>query len=150
MDTSHNLCLKTKVPKLNFPETAEKAFENGPSWLKRKAPIARAYIEYSLLMGAFSGSVYIVFIASTFHDIGNFFLQMDLDVRVYILLTAIPVLMISWIRYLKFLVPLSVLANIFVIITILITVFYMFREPLQLSDKVLITDTYGRWPKFFR
>lgn len=96
-----------------------------------------------------AGCVYIVFIANTFHDVFNAMLNIDLSVRVYILIIMIPILLIGQIRSLKFLVPFSGSANIFILITFGIVLFYIFREPLELDDKPLIVS-WTKWPVFFR
>lgn len=94
-----------------------------------------------------SGCVYIVFVANTFHDILNNNLGWELSVRVYILITMVPIMMIGQIRTLKFLVPFSALANAFIIATLGIVLFYIFRETLVFDDKPLIVS-FTKWPFF--
>lgn len=115
--------------------------------------------------------VYIVFIATTIHDIINFELGLDWDVRAYIAICLLPILLISQvrtnkhngtlqlefelqrflfqIRQLKYLVPFSALANIFIVITFAITLYFMFNEPLDFSERKLFSS-WGQLPYFFR
>ena len=92
--------------------------------------------------------VYIVFIATSFHDVINYDLGIDWDVRIYIALTVIPCLIIGQIRELKWLVPFSAMANLFIVVTFAITLYYMFNEPLDYSDKENIAKV-GQLPLFF-
>ena len=75
---------------LDFPETAEKAFESGPRWMKKRSKIAKTVVEYGLMSTAFDGSVYIVFAATTFKKIFLTSFEIDWNIRIFILLAAIP------------------------------------------------------------
>lgn len=135
---------------LGFAETAEKVFEYGPAWAKKYSKAAKNFVDYGLMATYYSaGCVYIVFIANTFHDICNGLLDLNLSVRIYILMVLIPVLFIGQIRSLKFLVPFSGSANFFIVIVFGIVLFYIFKEPLDISDKPSIVS-YTKWPVFFR
>lgn len=71
------------------------------------------------------------------------------DVRVYIAIIILPVLLIGQFRALKYLVPFSMLANIFIVVVFAITLYYMFNEPLDFSDKPLMTEKISTLPLFF-
>lgn len=130
-------------------ETAEKVFEYGPENLRKYSKAAKAFVDYSLLATYYSTCcVYIVFIASTFHDICNNRLSLDWDIRIYILLVGIPVLFVGQVQTLKWLVPFSATANVFILITFGITLYYMFNVPLDFSDKALVAPVEN-WPLFF-
>lgn len=135
---------------LGFAETAEKVFEYGPSWAKKYSKAARRFVDYGLMATYYSaGCVYIVFIANTFHDICNGLLGWTFSVRIYIIFVIIPVLLIGQIRSLKFLVPFSGSANIFIVVVFGIVLYYIFKEPLDFSDKPAIVH-WTKWPVFFR
>lgn len=92
--------------------------------------------------------VYIVFIATSFHDVINYDLNLKWDVRIYIALTLIPCLFIGQIRNLKWLIPFSAMANVFIVVTFGITLYYMFNVPLEVSDKPYIAKV-SQIPLFF-
>lgn len=96
-----------------------------------------------------AGCIYIVFVGSTLYDICNQLLGWDLNVRVYILVGMVPILFIGQIRTLKFLVPFSGAANIFLIFVFGIVLYYIFKEPLAISDKPLVAP-WTKWPIYFR
>lgn len=135
---------------MTFAETAEKVFEYGPPWARRNAKTAAVIVDYALMATYYSaGCVYIVFVANTFHDICNLRFGWDLSVRYYILMTMVPILFIGQIRTLKFLVPFSGSANVFIVVVFGIVLYYIFKEPLVISDKELVAP-WTQWPVFFR
>lgn len=135
---------------LGFAETAEKVFEYGPAWAKRYSKAAKTFVDYGLMATYYSaGCVYIVFIANTFHDILNGIFGWTLSVRIYILIVILPILLIGQIRSLKFLVPFSGSANVFIVVVFGIVLYYIFEKPLDLSDKPAIVS-WTKWPVFFR
>lgn len=60
----------------------------------------------------------------------------------------IPILFIGQIRVLKFLVPFSATANVFILVTFAIVLYYIFKEPLVFSDLPLVVS-WTKWPLFF-
>lgn len=134
---------------LGFAETAEKVFELGPMWGRKYSKAAKYFVDYALMATYFSaGCVYIVFIGNTFHSIFSTIYGWETDVRVYIIIIMIPILFIGQIRSLKFLVPFSGSANVFILVVFGIVIFYIFKEPLVFSDKVMVAD-WTKWPIFF-
>ncbi|XP_058827303.1 proton-coupled amino acid transporter-like protein CG1139 [Topomyia yanbarensis] len=134
--TSHDVCKRTRIPVLGFAETAERVFQYGPIKLRGMANFSRNFVDYGLMATYYSaGCVYIVFIGSSLAKVSNATFDLDWDVRIYILFTMIPVLVIGQIRQLKFLVPFSALANVFIVITFGITLYYIFKDPLVFNDK---------------
>ena len=147
--TSQRLCKIYKVPKLTYAETAEKAFESGPLWLQRYSKVAKKAVEVGLMCTAFSGCVFILFAATTFQTIMRDSFEIEADLRIYILIVAAPEFVISQIRYLKVLAPISAMANLFIMITITIVLYYIFSGPLDVQDKPMIAPI-ERWPTFLR
>ncbi|KXJ67981.1 hypothetical protein RP20_CCG006907 [Aedes albopictus] len=108
-----------------------------------------AYIDYMLLViSYFSVCVYLVFISTTLRDVINYELKIDWSVRIYILLTTCVVAFITQVRELKYLVPFSLLANSSIIVVFIITLYYIFKEPLALSNRKLWPEL-SNLPSFF-
>uniref|UniRef100_A0A336MRI7 CSON000253 protein n=1 Tax=Culicoides sonorensis TaxID=179676 RepID=A0A336MRI7_CULSO len=148
--TSHNVAKKTKIPVLGFAETAERVFEYGPMPLRPFSRAAKEFIDYALMATYYSaGCVYILFIAESAKLATDLILDISWDVRIYIVVIIIPVLLIGQVRTLKFLVPFSMIANIFIVIVFAITLYYMFNEPLNFDDKPLMAESIGTLPLFF-
>lgn len=147
--TSHSICRDIKVPSLGFAETAAKVCELGPPPIRSWANFASKFVDYGLMATYFAAcGVYIVFIATSFQYVFAESLNIDLDVRVYIALTLIPCLAIGQIRTLKWLVPFSAVANVFIVITFGITLYYMFSGPVTVSDKPFVASA-SKIPLFF-
>ncbi|XP_055382276.1 proton-coupled amino acid transporter-like protein CG1139 [Condylostylus longicornis] len=147
--TSHQICKDIRVPCLGFAETAEKVFENGPKIVRPWSNFAKQFVDGSLMATYFAAScVYIVFIATSLHDVVNYDLNLDWDVRIYIVFTLIPILFLGQIRNLKWLVPFSATANVFIIVTFAITLYYMFNVELHFDDKPLFAQVHTL-PLFF-
>jgi solute carrier family 36 (proton-coupled amino acid transporter) len=149
VSTSHKICRISKTPVLGFAETAEKVFEFGPMWARRYSTAAKTFVDYALMATYYSaGCVYIVFIGSTFHKFFNATFGWSVDVRIYVLIFMIPILFIGQIRSLKFLVPFSGSANVFILIVFGIVIYYIFNGTLTFDDKPAIVS-FSQWPIFF-
>lgn len=148
--TSQKLCMIYKVPKLSYAETAEKAFESGPQWLKKYSNTAKTMVEIGLMSTAFSGCVFILFAATTFQTIMEDSFEIEADLRIYIVIVSVPEFMISQIRYLKILAPISAMANLFIMITISIVLYYIFNGSFDQNDKSIIIAPTHRWSTFLR
>jgi len=61
----------------------------------------------------------------------------ELDIRVYIPMLLVILIPISLVRNLKYLVPFSALANIFILVSFIITLYYIFRDNLDVGRKGL-------------
>lgn len=86
--TSHEICRVAKCPSLGFAETAGKVVEYGPVKLRPLANFAKNFVDFSLMATYYSAScVYIVFISQSFHDVINYDLQINWDIRTYIAMT---------------------------------------------------------------
>uniref|UniRef100_A0A4Y0BM91 Aa_trans domain-containing protein n=1 Tax=Anopheles funestus TaxID=62324 RepID=A0A4Y0BM91_ANOFN len=149
VSTSQKSCKRTRVPVLGFSETAQSVFRHGPIATQRFGNAAKAYIDYSLLIVSFfSVCVYLLFIATTLRDVVNSEIGIDWDTRIYILLTALPLIFVTQVRDLRYLVPFSALANMLILVTFGITLYYIFREPIDLSNRELFPEITAL-PSFF-
>lgn len=149
VDTSQKLCKKYRVPQLNYAETAEKAFESGPLWMQKYSQTARICVEIGMMSTAVNACVYMIFAATTFQGILKDSFGIDWQIRTYILIFSIPEFLISQIRYLKVLAPISAIANTLIMTTLAIVLYYVFSGPLdlQFGDRPL-TVSVTKWPTF--
>lgn len=92
--------------------------------------------------------VYIVFIAASFQKVINFELKVDWDVRFYIAVVVLPCITLGQIRKLKYLVPFSAIANLCIVITFGITLYYMLTGPLLIRERPLFSS-WNQLPLFF-
>jgi amino acid permease len=71
-----------------------------------------------------------------------------LDIRVYIPMLLIFLIPIGLIRNLKYLVPFSALANIFILVSFIITLYYIFKDSLDIGDQEYVANV-KHLPLFF-
>lgn len=106
--------------------------------------------EYSMVLTYLSANcVYIILIATSFQRVINFELDVDWNVRYYIVATVLPCILMGEIRKLKFLVPFSAVANLCIMITFIIVLWYMFTGPMPISERPMFSS-WGQLPLFFR
>ncbi|XP_055532918.1 proton-coupled amino acid transporter-like protein CG1139 [Wyeomyia smithii] len=149
VSTSQKSCKRNKIPSLGFSETAESVCANGPPRVQRFAGFAKGYIDYMLLvMSYFSVSVYLVFISTTMRDVINYELELQWETRTYILMTTAVVALITQVRELKYLVPFSLLANSSIFVVFIITLYYIFKEPVSIENRNLWPE-WSNLPSFF-
>lgn len=95
-----------------------------------------------------AGCVYIVFIGSSFERVVNYELGIEWNIRAYIAIILIGMILIGQIRVLKYLVPFSMIANILIVVVFGITLYYMLNVTPTL-DRVKPFSTWGQLPYFF-
>jgi proton-coupled amino acid transporter len=98
-----------------------------------------------MLIGSLTTCIYFIFVAVTFQEIINPAFYINWSIRTFILLTFIPVLLIAQIRKLKHLAPLSTIANFLILGAFIITIYYIFEEPLKFSGKPMVVSI-DKWP----
>lgn len=90
---------------MTFPEVAEVAFANGPKWGRRYANFFKVLILQSLFWTYFGTcSVYTVIIAANVQDVAQVYIGHRPDIRVVIAMLLLPLILLSWVPNLKYLV----------------------------------------------
>lgn len=145
--SEYELCKRRRVPSMTYPATAESALLEGPVFLRRFSK-ASIHIINTFLMIYQMGTccVYIVFIASNLQTGLSSFVTLELEVYMAILL--VPLILVNYIRNLKFLAPCSTIANIIMFTGFAIILYYIFREPLSFENRVTIGEVKN-FPLFF-
>lgn len=147
--TSHNVCRKTKTPSLGFAEIGEVVFANGPKPLRNWSKAVRNFSDYGLMLTYFGiCSVYVVFVARSLQRVINFEFELNWNIRMYIAIVTIGMLVLGQVRVLKYLVPFSMVANIMIAVALAICLYYMLCEPLDFSGKQTFSSL-GQLPSFF-
>lgn len=85
--------------------------------------------------------VFIVFVGTTLREVINYRTGWDWGDRTYILLVGVPILFITQIRELKYLVPFSAIAGFLILANIVISLVFVFQEPLSLEGRRLFPTT---------
>ncbi|CAH2091645.1 unnamed protein product [Euphydryas editha] len=147
--TSQEVCVEAKKPSMGFAETCGAAFEFGPKRLRPWANFARTFIDYTLTATYLAAlCVYVVFIAENFKEVLDEYIpDYKLSVETYCALTLVPLVLICQIRNLKWLVPFSALANVFLIICFGITMYYIFNDLPNPAEREMVASV-KHWPLF--
>lgn len=93
--------------------------------------------------------LYIVFIAESMQGVIYNQQGLDWDTRMYILILMIPIVIIMQVRELKQLVPFTAVANMLIIASVGVSLYFIFREPISLADRNLWPQ-WTTFPSFVR
>ncbi|EZA48332.1 hypothetical protein DMN91_008531 [Ooceraea biroi] len=145
--SEYELCKRRRVPSMTYPATAEAALLEGPVLFR---PLSRASIHIinTFLMVYQMGTccVYLVFISKNLQlGLSKF---IELEVEIYMAILLLPLILINYIRNLKFLAPFSTIANAIMFAGFAIILYYIFREPLTFKDRVTVGEVKN-FPLFF-
>ncbi|XP_015184042.1 PREDICTED: proton-coupled amino acid transporter 1 [Polistes dominula] len=126
---AHVLYHKTRRTEMDFADVAEIAFSMGPRWATKLAKPSRYIIQISLFATYFGTcSVYAVIVAANFEKVIKHYNESapeDTIIREITACLLIPLILLSWIPNLKYLAPVSMVANIFMGTGLGITFYYL-------------------------
>lgn len=80
--------------------------------------------------------MYVLFIAINLKSIVEHFSSTIIDLRYYMLMLLLPLLVLSWIQNLKFLIPLSIIGNAIMIVSFTIIFYYIIDATPSFEGKV--------------
>lgn len=148
VNSAHELCKRIRVPSLGFAEVAEAAFLAGPESLHKWSRFAKATINLFLVIDLLGCCcVYIGFVAKNVKQVADLYVE-NYDVRYYMALLLIPLILINLIRNLKYLAPFSMMANLLIAVGMGITFYYIFRDLPAISTRDQFVDI-KKLPMFF-
>ncbi|XP_026327034.1 proton-coupled amino acid transporter-like protein pathetic [Hyposmocoma kahamanoa] len=146
VSSSYTCCVIERQPSMSYAETCHAAFANGPKGVRPYASAARAFAFLALLC-TYLGvcCIFTVLIAESIKQLLDTYVQsFVLSTEYYCLILLVPLCILVQIKHLKFLAPLSLLANIFLIATFVICLYFIFEAKLDIKDKKVI----GTWQEF--
>lgn len=73
----------------------------------------------------------------------------DLDIRLFIIVLLLPLILMVWIRNLKYLAPVSMIANFFMAIGLGITFYFLVGTGGLDFNQVVAVKPPNEWPEFF-
>lgn len=150
VDASHVICRKSKIPSLGLSETCGAAFDYGPKRLRRFADTVKTVVDVALITTYFMGlCVYVVFISESLEQLVlHWYPDVTFNTRLYMVMVMVPLLISAQVRELKYLVPFSFFANIFLVVSFGITLYYVFIDVPDLSTRPLFSK-FSQLPSFF-
>ncbi|XP_026472242.1 proton-coupled amino acid transporter-like protein pathetic isoform X2 [Ctenocephalides felis] len=146
---AHTLYRRTRVSAMGFAEVAEVAFQKGPEPTRKYGYGFRLLILNCLFLTYFGTcSVYSVIVAKNFQQVIEHHTGNVQDDRIYIAVLLLPLILLCWVPNLKYLAPISMLANVFMGLGLGITFYYLVMETSEISDRKLVAEAH-LWPQFF-
>lgn len=147
--TSQDVSKVSKVPSLGYAETLEAVFATGPQRLRKFSRGARIFIDWAMaftILGACA--VYVILLVQSVKQIVDYFdHDSSLTTTMYCLMFLVPILIFTQIKNLKYLAPFSGFANILLVLTFVICLYYICDEFPSLDSKPMSVDV-GRLPLF--
>ncbi|XP_063984257.1 proton-coupled amino acid transporter-like protein pathetic [Diachasmimorpha longicaudata] len=172
---AHVLYHKTRKTEMSFADIAEASLLHGPACLKGFSKPSRYLIQISLFATYFGTcSVYAVIVAANFREIINHYMSeaavvanttadavnstisplatsppVDaIDERLTIACLLLPLILLSWIPDLKYMAPVSMIANVFMATGLGITFYYLVID-LPSVNSLPLSKPLVEFPKFF-
>lgn len=128
MRSQYILCKRYSVPILTYQETLKKALDDGPHCLRKFAGAAPVTIDTFMLAYQLGiCCVYVVFVSTSMKNIVDYHL-IELDVRVYMLIILLPLILMNCVRNLKHLAPYSTVANLMTFLGLGMILYYIFND----------------------
>ncbi|XP_054276883.1 proton-coupled amino acid transporter-like protein CG1139 isoform X2 [Macrosteles quadrilineatus] len=142
-------CQRLRTPFIPLPASMRIGFKNGPRRLRCFASIAPLLVDIFLISCQLGFcTAYIIFIASSIKQVVEPRFVEDLNLKLYILMIFIPVCLTNYIRDLKKLMPLSLLANILILFSLGCCLYYIFCVGRWNTDTVKMVVPVQTWPLF--
>ncbi|KDR21505.1 proton-coupled amino acid transporter-like protein CG1139 [Zootermopsis nevadensis] len=143
------LCKRRRIASLNYPDTASAAMEDGPGIFQKCAPYAGHVVNTFLIIYQLGTCcVYVVFVSSNIKEVVDEYHEPKLDLRLYMAMLLLPLILINWVRNLKYLAPFTTLANCLTFIGFGITLYYVFVDIPHISTRNPV-GTLRDFPLFF-
>ncbi|XP_016976747.2 proton-coupled amino acid transporter-like protein CG1139 [Drosophila rhopaloa] len=132
----YTLCKRQRVPYVSFSQAMNLGLKQGPPWLRCLAPISIPFVDGFLAFYHFGiCCVYVVFIAESIKQLVDEWSGVQWDVRIYMCIIIVPLLLIYSIKNLKLLAPFSSAANLLLLVGFGIILYYIFEDLPPLSER---------------
>ncbi|XP_013175443.1 PREDICTED: proton-coupled amino acid transporter 4-like [Papilio xuthus] len=147
--TSQDVARVSKVPSLGYAETVEAVFATGPRSLRKLSKTARIFIDWAMaftILGACA--VYVILLVESVKQIVLYYYEdNEFTDTIYCLMFLVPILIFTQIKNLKYLAPFSGFANILLVATFLICLYYICEDFPSIDSRPMSVDI-GRLPLF--
>lgn len=145
---SYVICKKHRVPIMSYAETVEAAVADGPPWLRPYANLFHHLVNIFLILAQLGiCCIYVAFTAENLQELIVTDFHFHMDVRLYMLALLVPFILLCFIRNLKYLAPISMVANFLTIIGLSIVLYYIYRDGLSFEDRRAFSPV-SQWPLF--
>ncbi|XP_029172043.1 proton-coupled amino acid transporter 2-like isoform X2 [Nylanderia fulva] len=131
-----------------FAGTVEMCFATGPLGLRKYSSLMRKLVNIFLCITQLGFCcVYFVFISTNMKQVLDAH-GIEMDVHQHMAVVLIPIMLSTWIRNLKYLVPVSSIANFLVISGYIATIYIMSHDVPSIHERRYVAD-WNNLPLFF-
>lgn len=142
ISSEYELCKRIKKPNMSYIEMVQEAFKIGPLYIRQFAKLTNIIIYCTFLCIWIGGnSVLFLLLTENLQNIYRYFFDVNVSEKMLALLLVIPLVLLCWIPNLKWLVPLSTLANVINVFTICVIYYYVLTDMPPLSTR----KPFGDW-----
>lgn len=133
---------------MTFADVAKEACLRGPKWSRRFAPFARQIVLIGIFVTYFATcSCYAVIIAKNFEQVVSYHIGYDVSLRIIMAILLVPLILLAYVPNLKYLAPVSMIANVFMAVGLGITFYYLVVDIPDISTRRLVSNV-GTFPVF--
>ncbi|XP_073990160.1 proton-coupled amino acid transporter 1 isoform X2 [Rhodnius prolixus] len=148
VNCAHELCRRLQVPSLSFPQVIEQAFLTGPTRLQRFSKHTRLLVNTFLVITQLGFCcAYFVFVAGNLQQVYEQYFHKISGIWYFVVLL-FPMILLNWVKNLKYLTPASLIAAILTVTGLSITFFYILHG-LPRTNTVKMFAPWSRLPLFF-
>lgn len=145
INAQYELCVRRRVPKMSYPRVAKEALLEGPGWCRAMAPYSEVVVNGFLLVYQIGTCcVYVVFVSENIRSIVDYYLERETSVKIYMTAILLPLILINWVRNLKFLTPFSTIANALTVASFAVILYYIFSVTPSVENR----HAFGRLAEF--
>lgn len=144
----YELCKRNKKPSLTYPATAEAALAEGPSLMKKISPYSPHIVNTFLLTYQLGTCcVYIVFISENIKSVVDAY-KTYINLEIYMLIILLPLILLNYIKNLKYLAPFSTGANVITLVSFGFILYYIIIDGPTFENREPVGEV-RYWPLFF-
>lgn len=93
-------------------------------------------------------SCYSVIVAKNFNYVAEHYMGYEINIRLTVALLLVPLIILAYVPNLKYLAPVSMLANVFMAVGLGITFYYLVVDIPSISERNLVAEV-STFPVFF-
>uniref|UniRef100_A0A023F3A3 Putative amino acid transporter n=1 Tax=Triatoma infestans TaxID=30076 RepID=A0A023F3A3_TRIIF len=148
VNCAHELCRRLQVPSLSYDQVIEQAFMMGPARLQRFSKQTRLLVNIFLVITQLGFCcAYFVFVAGNLQQVYEQYFPKTSRLS-YFFVILFPMILLNWVKSLKYLTPASLIAAILTLAGLGITFFYILHG-LPRTNTVNMFAPWNRLPLFF-
>uniref|UniRef100_A0A0A9W394 Proton-coupled amino acid transporter 1 n=1 Tax=Lygus hesperus TaxID=30085 RepID=A0A0A9W394_LYGHE len=148
VNCAHELCRRNQAPYLTFSQVVHRSFKSGPVSLQPFSKLIRWIVNTFLIITQLGFCcVYFVFVGKNLKQVVDLYYP-GYDLKWYLTALLVPMILLNWVKNLKYLTPVSLLAAILMSSGLGIT-FYYVLQGLPRIETVKLFAPLEKLPLFF-